>query len=76
MVNGLALSTVHPPPLTYDHDQVIVRTATRFTLKLEANLRQILNLKANFHTEFESLSTKKIMLTMVDTFKIDSIKIK
>ena len=30
-----------------------VRTATRTTLKVEANLTQILNFKANFHTEFE-----------------------
>ena len=30
-----------------------VRTATRSTLKVEANLTQILNFKANFHTEFE-----------------------
>ena len=31
-----------------------VRTATRSTLKVEANLTQILNFKANFHTEFET----------------------
>ena len=30
-----------------------VRTATCSTLKVEANLTQILNFKANFHTEFE-----------------------
>ena len=30
-----------------------VRTATRPTLKVEANLTQILNFKANFHTEIE-----------------------
>ena len=30
-----------------------VRTATRSTLKVEANLTQILHFKANFHTEFE-----------------------
>ena len=44
-----------------------VRTATRTTLKVEANLTQILNFKANFHTEFEPFKKKKIMLTMVDT---------
>ena len=44
-----------------------VRTATRTTLKMEANLTQILNFKANFHTEFEPFFKKKIMLTMVDT---------
>ena len=36
-----------------------VRTATRTTLKVEANLTQILNFKANFHTEFEPLFKKK-----------------
>ena len=44
-----------------------VRTATRTLLKVEANLTQILNFKANFHTEFEPFFKKKIMLTMVDT---------
>ena len=39
-----------------------VRTATRTTLKVEANLTQILNFKANFHTEFELFKKKKIML--------------
>ena len=37
-----------------------VRTATRSTLKVEANLTQILNFKANFHTEFEPFFLKKI----------------
>ena len=36
-----------------------VRTATRTTLKVEANLTQILNFKANFHTEFEPFFKKK-----------------
>ena len=36
-----------------------VRTATRTTLKVEANLTQILNFKANFHTEFEPFFQKK-----------------
>ena len=35
-----------------------VRTATRSTLKVEANLTQILNFKANFHTEFEPFKKK------------------
>ena len=46
-----------------------VRTATRTTLKVEANLTQILNFKANFHTEFEPFKKKKFMLTMVDTLE-------
>ena len=36
-----------------------VRTATRSTLKVEANLTQILNFKAKFHTEFEPFFKKK-----------------
>ena len=36
-----------------------VRTATRTTLKVEVNLTQILNFKANFHTEFEPFFEKK-----------------
>ena len=36
-----------------------VRTATRTTLKVEVNLAQILNFKANFHTEFEPFFKKK-----------------
>ena len=47
-----------------------VRTATRSTLKVEANLTQILNFKANFHTEFEPFFLKKFMLTMVDTLTL------
>ena len=49
-----------------------VRTATRSTLKVEANLTQILNFKANFHTEFEPFLKKKIMLTMVDTLRLSA----
>ena len=49
-----------------------VRTATRTTLKVEANLTQILNFKANFHTEFEPFFQKKIMLTMVDTLRLSA----
>ena len=48
-----------------------VRTATRSTLKVEANLTQILNFKANFHTEFEPFK-KKMMLTMVDTLRLST----
>ena len=36
-----------------DMTKSYVRTATRSILKVEANLTQILNFKANFHTEFE-----------------------
>ena len=49
-----------------------VRTATRSTLKVEANLTQILNFKANFHTEFVPFLKKKIMLTMVDTLRLSA----
>ena len=49
-----------------------VRTATRTTLKVEANLTQILNFKANFHTEFEPFFKKKFMLTMVDTLRLSA----
>ena len=61
-----------------------VRTATRTTLKVEANLTQILNLKANFHTEFEPFFKKKIYAnngghftsrknkTMVDTLRLSA----
>ena len=53
-----------------------VRTATRTTLKVEANLTQILNFKANFHTEFEPFFKKKIYANNGGHFKIVSIKIK
>ena len=53
-----------------------VRTATRTTLKVEANLIQILNFKANFHTEFEPFFKKKIYANNGGYFKIVSIKIK
>ena len=49
-----------------------VRTATRSTLKVEANLTQILNFKANFHTEFEPFLQKKIYATMVDTLRLSA----
>ena len=38
----------------------MTKSATRSTLKVEANLTQILNFKANFHTEFEPFFQKKI----------------
>ena len=53
-----------------------VRTATRSTLKVEANLTQILNFKANFQTEFEPFFEKKIYAKNDGHFKIASIKIK
>ena len=55
-----------------------VRTATRSTLKVEANLTQILNFKANFHTEFEPFFKKKFYANNHNGghFKIVSIKIK
>ena len=53
-----------------------VRTATRTTLKVEANLTQILNFKANFHTKFEPFFKKKIYANNGGHFKIVSIKIK
>ena len=53
-----------------------VRTATRTTLKVEANLTQILNFKTNFHTEFEPFFQKKIYDNNGGHFKIVSIKIK
>ena len=46
-----------------------VRTATRTTLKVEANLTQILNFKANFHTEFEPFFKKKIYANIGGYFK-------
>ena len=51
-----------------------VRTATRTTLKVEANLTQILNFKANFHTEFEPFFKKKIYANNGGHFKNVSIK--
>ena len=53
-----------------------VRTATRSTLKVEANLTQILNFKANFHTEFKPFFKKKIYANNGGHFKIVSIKMK
>ena len=53
-----------------------VRTATRTTLKVEANVTQILNFKANFHTEFEPFFKEKIYANNGGHFKIVSIKMK
>ena len=53
-----------------------VKTATHSTLKVEENLTQILNFKANFHTEFELFFKKKINANNGGPFKIVSIKIK
>ena len=53
-----------------------VRTATHSTLKVEANLTQILNFKANFHTEFEPFFKKKNYANNGGHFKIVSIKLK
>ena len=53
-----------------------LRTATHSTLKVEANLTQILNFQANFHTEFEPFFKKKIYANNGGHFKIVSIKIK
>ena len=49
-----------------------VRTATRSTLKVEANLAQILNFKANFHTEFEPFFKKKIYANNDDTLRLSA----
>ena len=53
-----------------------VRTATSSTLKVEANLTQILNFRANFHTEFEPFFEKKNYANNDGYFKIVSMKIK
>ena len=58
--------------LSFHMTKSYVRTATRSTLKVEANLTQILNFKANFHTEFEPFFKKKFMLTMVDTLRLSA----
>ena len=53
-----------------------VRTATCTTLKVEANLTQILNFKANFHTEFKPFFKKKIYankaVTKVNTLRLSA----
>ena len=57
--------------LTYD--QAHVRTATRSTLKMVANLTQILNFKAHFLQEFKLFSINKIYANNGGHFKIVSI---
>ena len=52
-----------------------VRTATRTTLKVEANLTQILNFKANFLTEFEPFFKKKNYANNGRHFKIGMFEI-
>ena len=68
--------TASRPTLSLHMTNSYVRTATRTTLKVEANLTQILNFKANFHTEFEPIFKKKIYANNGGHFKIVSIKIK
>ena len=55
--------------LTYD--QTFVRTATRSTLKMAANLTHIHNFKAIVHKEFK-LFSKNTILTIVDTLRISA----
>ena len=55
------------------NDIVICKDSTDY---LEANLTQILNFKANFHTEFEPFLKKKNYANNGGHFKIVSIKIK
>ena len=50
-----------------------VRTATRSTLKVEANLTQIVNFKANFHAEFEPFFKKKIYANNGGHFKLSLV---
>ena len=72
IINNLARQSLLSLHMTKSY----VRTATRSTLKVEANLTQILNFKANFHTEFEPFFKKKIYANNGGHFKIVSIKIK
>ena len=73
---GLGYSFIRQSLLSLHMTKSYVRTATRSTLKVEANLTQILNFKANFHTEFEPFFKKKIYANNGGHFKIVSIKIK
>ena len=72
----MTLKIVRQSLLSLHMTKSYVRTATRTTLKVEANLTQILNFKANFHTEFEPFFKKKIYANNGRHFKIVSIKIK
>ena len=49
----------------FTYNQVIVRTATFSSLKMTANITQILNFKHNFHKEFELFKKNLSVLTMV-----------
>ena len=73
-VSKAILSTVYSLQLSLHMTKSYVRTATHSTLKVEANLTQILNFKANFHTEFEPFFKKKIYANNGGHFKIVSIK--
>ena len=60
------------------YDQVIVRTATRSTLKVAANLTQILNFQANFYKEFElfcNFQKNNFMLTMIHNGLVDTLRL-
>ena len=77
--NDLVICKDSPDYLSLHSHHIIttyVRTATRSTLKVEANLTQILHFKANFHTEFEPFFKKKMYANNGGHFKIVSIKIK
>ena len=71
-----ALVQIRQSLLSLHMTKSYVRTATRTTLKVEANLTQILNFKANFHPEFELFFKKKNYANNGGHFKIVSIKIK
>ena len=59
-VSTVRIALIRQSLLSLHMTKSYVRTATRSTLKVEANLTQILNFKANFHTEFEPFFKKKI----------------
>ena len=73
---SICISITRQSLLSLHMTKSYVRTATRTTLKVEANLTQILNFKVNFHQEFELFSRKKIYANNGGHFKIVSIKIK
>ena len=74
--NDITIGNTRQSLLSLHMTKSYVRTATRSTLKVEANLTQILNFKANFHTEFEPFLKKKSYANNGGHFKIVSIKIK
>ena len=73
---GISMRIYRQSLLSLHMTKSYVRTATRSTLKVEANLTQILNFKANFYTEIEPFFKKKIYANNGGHFKIVSIKIK